>query len=332
MGIDLHSIDSYDYELPEDLIAQHPPKHRGDSRMMVIDRAAETISHHQFAEFPDFLSEDDLLILNDTRVVPARFFSNDGKKEILRLDAINATTWRCLVKPGKKLRVGRTFEIGEATGTVVEVLPEGGDRIIEFDREPDEDSFGHLALPPYIDRNDTSDDSERYQTVYAKNRGAIAAPTAGLHFSAGMLSSLPHAFVTLHVGLGTFRPVSTDIITEHHMHSEQYFLPAETAQRINQNSGRTIAVGTTAVRVLESCVAESGRPLDARSGDTEIFIYPPYEFGLVEGLLTNFHLPKSTLMMLVSALAGRDLIMEAYRKAVEERYRFFSYGDCMLII
>lgn len=322
--------DDFDYELPPGLIAQHPPERRDASRMMVVNRESGTIEHRQFREFPQFVEVGDLLVLNDTRVTPARFYSNDGRIELLKLDARSPTIWKCLVKPGKRMKIGRTVEIGDATGTVREILPEGGERIIEFDREIDEEAIGHLALPPYIGRPDESTDRERYQTVYAKESGAIAAPTAGLHFTEELLANLPHAFVTLHVGLGTFRPVSVENVEEHHMHRERFSLSAETANAIKR-AERVIAIGTTVVRVLEHG-AIAGPTLSAQTGETEIFIYPPYEFKIVGGLLTNFHLPKSTLLMLVSALAGKELMFEAYRQAVEERYRFFSYGDCMLIL
>lgn len=318
----------FDYELPDELIAQRPPERRGESRMMVIDRQSGEILHQRFADFSDFIDADDRIVLNDTRVVAARYFSNDGKKEVLRVDMLGPKRWKCLIRPGKKFKIGHTVAIGECTGTVVEICEEGGERIIEFDREPDEDAHGHLALPPYIDRPDTANDRERYQTVFAREAGAIAAPTAGLHFSDEMLQSLPHSFVTLHVGIGTFRPVSDVDLTKHHMHSERFDLNAETVANI-ERAKRTFAIGTTVVRVLESCVHDG--QLKARTGETDIFIYPPYQFQVVDALLTNFHLPKSTLLMLVSALASRELIMEAYHKAVEERYRFFSYGDCMLI-
>ena len=322
--------DDFDYDLPSDLIAQHPPERRDASRMMVVHRDSGEIEHRAFVDFPGYINAEDLLVLNDTRVAPARFFSNDGRIEILKLDAASPMVWKCLVKPGKRMKIGRTIEIGEATGTVVDILPEGGERLIEFDREVDEESLGHLALPPYIDRPDETTDRDRYQTVYAKESGAIAAPTAGLHFTENLLATLPHTFVTLHVGLGTFRPVSVEDVAEHHMHSERFSLNEPTAAAVN-DAGRVIAVGTTVVRVLEHC-ASTGLPLEAQQGETDIFIYPPYHFRVIGGLLTNFHLPKSTLMMLVSALAGRDLILEAYRQAVAERYRFFSYGDCMLIL
>ncbi|MEM7600251.1 MAG: tRNA preQ1(34) S-adenosylmethionine ribosyltransferase-isomerase QueA [Verrucomicrobiota bacterium] len=322
----------FDYHLPEELIAQRPLERRDSSRMMVVHRDTGVIEHCHFSDFPSLVDEDDLLVLNDTRVVPARFFSNDGTREVLRVDVVAPKRWQCLVRPGKRFKVGRTVEIGDSIGTVVEILEEGGERIIEFDVEPDEDVLGHLALPPYIERPDEDSDKERYQTVYAKNAGAIAAPTAGLHFSDEMLSSLPHSFVTLHVGIGTFRPVSVEDVTKHHMHREHYELRQSTIEAI-QKAKRTVAIGTTVVRVLESCASGTGKAsLRAGQGETDIFIYPPHEFQAVDALLTNFHLPKSTLLMLVSALAGKELILEAYRKAVEERYRFFSYGDCMVLV
>lgn len=319
----------YDYELPDELIAQHPPERRGESRMMVVDRTAGTISHRSFADFPGFVGADDVLVLNDTRVVAARYFSDDGRSEILRVEALDERTWKCLVRPGKRFRPGNTVVIGGCTGTVLSVCEEGGERIIAFDRAPDEERHGHLALPPYIRRPDAADDRERYQTVFARSAGAIAAPTAGLHFSKETLATLSHVFVTLHVGIGTFRPVSSENLSDHRMHSERYELSPATVAAVRA-SRRTIAIGTTVVRVLETC-ARSGE-LQAGEGETDIFIHPPYSFRAVDALLTNFHLPKSTLLMLVSALAGRDLILEAYHEAVRERYRFFSYGDCMLIV
>lgn len=319
----------YDYELPDELIAQHPPERRGESRMMVLDRTAGTISHRSFADFPQFVGADDLLVLNDTRVVAARFFSDDGRCEILRVEALDERTWKCLVRPGKRFRPGHTVIIGGCTGTVLSVCEDGGERIIAFDKAPDEEVHGHLALPPYIRRPDAADDRDRYQTVYARSSGAIAAPTAGLHFSKETLAALPHVFVTLHVGIGTFRPVSSETLEGHRMHSERYELSPETAAAIRA-SRRTFAIGTTVVRVLETCA--KGGDLAAGAGETDIFIHPPYQFQAVDALLTNFHLPKSTLLMLVSAFASRELILEAYHEAVRERYRFFSYGDCMLIV
>jgi len=319
----------YDYELPDELIAQHPPERRGESRMMVVDRTAGTISHRSFADFPGFVGADDLLVLNDTRVVAARYFSDDGRSEILRIEALDERTWKCLVRPGKRFRPGNAVVIGGCTGTVLSVCEEGGERLIAFDRAPDEERHGHLALPPYIRRPDAAGDRERYQTVFARTAGAIAAPTAGLHFSKETLASLPHVFVTLHVGIGTFRPVSSETLDGHRMHAERYELGPATVAAIRA-SRRTIAIGTTVVRVLETCAR--GGELQAGEGETDIFIHPPYSFRAVDALLTNFHLPKSTLLMLVSALAGRELILEAYHEAVRERYRFFSYGDCMLIV
>ncbi len=320
----------FDYELPPGRIAQHPPARRGESRMMVLDRAAGTIAHHAFADFPRFLAEGDLLVLNDTRVVPARYFTDEGRGEILRTAVLGERLWKCLVKPGKHFKPGCVRSIGGCLATVVEVCADG-ERLLEFDRLPDESAHGHLALPPYIRRPDSGDDRERYQTIYAREAGAIAAPTAGLHFSEEMLARLPHAFVTLHVGVGTFRPVSSEDLSGHRMHSERYELGPETVAAIRA-ARRTLAVGTTVVRVLETCARDAGGELRPGSGETDIFIHPPFGFHAVDALLTNFHLPKSTLLMLVAAFAGRDFTLEAYCEAVREDYRFFSYGDCMLIL
>ncbi len=318
----------FDYHLPPDLIAARPAHRRDASRMMVVNREAGTIEHRRFADFPGYLAEGDLVVLNDTRVIPARFFANDGRTEILQVGRLDETRWECMVRPGKRLKIGRSIEIGEASGVVEEIL-ENGHRIIRFDRAPDAGEHGRLALPPYLGREDEAMDHERYQTVYARREGAIAAPTAGLHFTPEMLEPLPHAFVTLHVGVGTFLPVKADEVSDHEMHAERFELSRDTAEAI-AGAKRVVAVGTTVVRVLEHC-AQSG-PLKPQTGETDIFIHPPYEFQAVGALLTNFHLPKSTLIMLVSAFAGRELILEAYARAVEERYRFFSYGDCMLIL
>ena len=320
----------YDYHLPEELIASEPLVERAASRMMVVDRARQSIEHRSFRDLPSFIREGDLLVLNDTRVVPARFFSNDGTKELLRLHAISPTLWRCMVKPGRKLRAGHRIEIGEASGTVLEVFQDNGDRLIEFDRPVDEATHGHLALPPYMHREDRAEDRERYQTVFAREEGSIAAPTAGLHFTPELLGRLPHTFVTLHVGVGTFQPVKAERLEDHVMHSERYSLGEDSAAQI-RGASRVLAVGTTATRVLESIAAKHGQ-IVADSGETDIFIRPPYTFRAVGALLTNFHLPKSTLLMLVSAFAGRDLILRAYGEAIRERYRFYSYGDCMLIV
>ncbi|MBX7207859.1 MAG: tRNA preQ1(34) S-adenosylmethionine ribosyltransferase-isomerase QueA [Verrucomicrobiaceae bacterium] len=319
----------FDYHLPPELIASEPLPDRAASRMMVVDRATGQIEHRVFADLPQFVRDGDLFVLNDTRVVPARFFSNDGTREVLRLNALTPTRWRCMIRPGKKFRLGHTVEIGEAIGRVVEIL-ENGDRMLEFDRAVDVARHGHLALPHYMEREDREADKERYQTVFAREEGSIAAPTAGLHFTPEVLAQIPHTFVTLHVGVGTFQPVKAEKVEDHIMHSEHYSLSEESAARIRE-AKRVIAVGTTATRVLESVHRKHGR-LVADEGETNIFIHPPYEFRVVNALLTNFHLPKSSLIMLVSALAGRDLIMRAYAEAIKERYRFYSYGDCMLIV
>lgn len=314
----------FDYLLPPELIASEPLPDRAASRMMVVDRASGSIQHRQFRDLPAYAQPGDLFVFNDTRVVPARFYSSDGKKEVLRLESLSPLLWRCMIRPGKKFRMGDTVAIGDATGEVTEIL-ENGERILRWDQQVDEDQHGHLALPHYMNREDRKDDRERYQTVFAQHAGSIAAPTAGLHFTPEILARLPHAYVTLHVGVGTFQPVKADRVEDHVMHSENYALPPDTAEAV-AGARRVIAVGTTACRTLESAGGKAG------SGDTRIFIYPGYEFKVVDALLTNFHLPKSSLIMLVSALAGRDLIMEAYAEAVRERYRFYSYGDCMLIV
>ncbi|MDE0836109.1 MAG: tRNA preQ1(34) S-adenosylmethionine ribosyltransferase-isomerase QueA [Akkermansiaceae bacterium] len=322
----------YDYHLPEELIASRPLPDRAASRMLVIDRNTGTVCHRMFADFPDYLRPEDLLVLNDTRVIPARLFSDDERIELLCLDRLSPTLWRCLAKPGKRMKVGRTLTVGGISGNVVEVM-ENGDRIIRWDEPVDLDKHGHLALPHYMGRGDDETDQERYQTVFAKQEGAIAAPTAGLHFTPEILSHIDHDFLTLHVGVGTFRPVSVDHVGEHVMHSERYSVSSASAERIN-SAGRVIAVGTTVTRVLESLASDTARicPDAAMTGETDIFLHPPYRFKAVDALLTNFHLPQSTLIMLVSAFAGRELTLEAYRQAVAEEYRFYSYGDCMLII
>jgi S-adenosylmethionine:tRNA ribosyltransferase-isomerase len=325
----------FHYELPEELIASRPLDERAASRMMVVHRDTGKIEHRMFRDFPGYLRPDDLLVLNDTRVIPARVFSDDGKIELLCLDRLSPVEWRSLVRPGKKMRVGKTVSVGGTTGTVVDVF-ENGDRLIRWEAPVDLDRHGHLALPHYMKREDELSDRERYQTVFAKEEGAIAAPTAGLHFTPEMLATLPHDFLTLHVGVGTFRPVQVDTPEEHVMHFERYQLGEATARRIN-GAGRVVAVGTTVTRVLEHLGrrnAGGGTRLENRDqqGETDIFIYPPYPFRVIGGLLTNFHLPESTLIMLVSAFAGRELVMEAYNEAVRERYRFYSYGDCMLLV
>ena len=321
----------FDYALPPELIASRPPERRDAARMMVVDRAAGTVSHRHFVDFPTFLRPGDEVVLNDTRVVKARFFA-DGGIELLRLAVLPDGHWRCLVRPGRKLRVGRTVRIGGSTGTVTAVEDSDGARLIAWDTAPDEAVHGHLALPHYMGRADDTADEERYQTTFAKadKAGAIAAPTAGLHFTPELLATIPHCFLTLEVGVGTFRPVKAERVADHVMHSENYELGPETAARL-QAARRIVAVGTTVTRVLEHVARTRGR-IVADRGATDIFIYPPFEYRAVGALLTNFHLPQSTLLMLVSAFAGRDLVLHAYEQAVRERYRFFSYGDCMLLV
>lgn len=326
----------FHYELPEELIASRPLPDRAASRMMVLHRDGGRIEHRMFRDLPEYLKPGDLLVLNDTKVIPARVFSDDGGIELLCLDRPSPTEWRCLVKPGKKMKPGRTVAVGGVTGTVAEVF-ENGDRLVRWSAPVDLDAHGHLALPHYMGRGDEEMDRDRYQTVYAREEGAIAAPTAGLHFTPEMLGSLDHAFLTLHVGVGTFRPVAAERPEEHVMHSERYVLTEQAARRINA-AGRVVAVGTTVTRVLEhlgrSEMEDRGSRIGEahQRGETDIFIYPPYRFRVVDALLTNFHLPESTLIMLVSALAGRDAVLAAYREAVRERYRFYSYGDCMLVV
>jgi len=316
----------YDYALPDALIARHPLPRREDSRMMVLHRAGERIEHRQFRDFPGFLRDGDLVVLNDTRVIPARVFSDDGRIELLFLEAVRENVWKCLVKPGRKMRAGALVHVRGIRGTVAAIEPEG-ERIIEFEGPIDLEAAGELPIPPYFDRPVERADSERYQTVFAREAGAVAAPTAGLHFTPEILARIPHTFLTLHVGVGTFRPVAVDDLREHRMHSERYVI-SETAATALNAARRLVAIGTTTGRVLESC----GRPFVARQGGTGIFIHPPYQPRSVDVLLTNFHLPQSTLLMLVSAFAGREFVLRAYAEAIAERYRFYSYGDCMLIL
>ena len=320
----------FDYPLPEELIADRPLPDRAASRMLVVHRDSGLIEHRHFHDLPEYVRPGDHFVLNDTKVVPARYFSNDGRIELVRAGLAQELVWKCLVRPGKKMKIGRTVQVGEATGTV-ESIDEEGYRYIRWDRLVDEETYGRLALPHYMNRESEPADKERYQTVYAAHEGAIAAPTAGLHFTPDILAQIPHSFVTLHVGVGTFRPVKAEQIEEHHMHTESFFMPEETSAAI-EAARRVIAVGTTSVRVLETLAARHGRPLRPGCGETDIFIYPGFRYQVTGALLTNFHLPQSTLIMLVCAFAGKELIMEAYRQAVEKRYRFFSYGDCMLIL
>ncbi len=322
-------LSDYDFELPPELIASRPLSERDASRMMVLDRAAQTIEHREFRGLPAFVQTGDLFVLNNTRVVPARQFSDDGRIEFLFVEKLTERRWQCLVKPGRKMRVGAVATIKGVIVRVTAVLA-SGERIVESEQEIDLQAGGALPIPPYLGRAADAEDDIRYQTVYAAQSGAVAAPTAGLHFTPEILAKIPHAFVTLHVGLGTFQPVQTEDLQGHQMHAERYEVTAENAARINE-AQRRIAVGTTSVRVLESAATAAGR-IAPSSGSTDIFIRPPYQFKMVDALLTNFHLPRSTLLMLVSAFAGREFVLRAYAEAVASRYRFFSYGDCMLIL
>ena len=322
--------EDFNYDLPEELIASMPRKDRDGSRMMVIDRATGKISCRTFGDFKDYIGTDDICVLNDTKVVPSRFFNQDGKIEIIRLEEPEPNVWKCLVIPGKKMRVDDSINIAGVDGTVEKVLPDG-ERVIRFSNPINIEEHGELALPHYMKRDAEPIDQHRYQTVYAKSPGAIAAPTAGLHFTPQLLESIPHTFITLHVGVGTFQPVRADRIIDHKMHSERFHLSERAALAIS-SAKRKIAVGTTVTRVLEHLSLESMNGIKSGSGETNIFIYPSHKFLGIDALLTNFHLPKSTLFMLVCALAGTDLMKEAYRKAVLEKFRFFSYGDCCLII
>ncbi len=308
-------LSDYDYDLPRELIAQRPLRRREDSRMMVLHRAGQTIEHRQFRELKTFLQPGDLLVLNDTRVLPARRFSDDGMIEFLFLERLDPAHWKCLVNPGRKMRVGATAKIDGITLCVEESTPDG-ERIVTWDEDIDLYAGGSTPLPPYIERDSDEEDAARYQTVFARAAGAVAAPTAGLHFTPEILREIPHTFVTLHVRPG--------------MHAEHFSISPEAADKIN-NAQRIVAVGTTAVRTLESARRE-GEDLLAQEGATDLFIYQPYHFLAVDALLTNFHLPRSTLLMLVSAFAGREFLMRAYEEAICERYRFYSYGDCMLIL
>jgi S-adenosylmethionine:tRNA ribosyltransferase-isomerase len=324
----LHLSD-YDYALPEELIAQRPLEHRDESRMMVLRRREQRIELRVFAELAGFLTPGDLLVLNNTRVMSARRFSDDGRIEFLFLERLGPSRWKCLVKPGRKMRVADVAKINGATARVEEIGA-SGERVISLDREENFFEGGLVPLPPYVGRQSDPDDVERYQTVFAEVPGAIAAPTAGLHFTPEILTKLPHAFITLHVGAGTFQPVKTERIADHRMHEEQFSISEAAAAAINA-AQRIIAVGTTSVRVLESAARRDGK-LFEQHGKTDIFIHPPAEIRHVDGLLTNFHLPRSTLLMLVSAFAGREFLLTAYAEAIRERYRFYSYGDCMLIL
>ena len=339
-------IKDFYYDLPQELIAQTPLKDRTASRLMVLDRKNGTIDHKHFYDIADYLNPGDCLVMNNTRVIPARLYGvkegSGGKIEFLLLKRIDINTWEVILRPGKKAKTGSRFVFGDGLlkAEVIEVRDDGN-RIVrfEFDGIWEEllDRLGEMPLPPYI--KEKLEDKNRYQTVYSKIEGSAAAPTAGLHFTEELLEKLRQkgiktAFVTLHVGLGTFRPVSVDNIEEHKMHTEFYQVSKETADIINQtrkDGGRIVCVGTTSVRTLESSSKDDGTVV-AGSGDTSIFIYPGYKFKTVDALITNFHLPESTLLMLISALYDRDSIMKAYNEAITEKYRFFSFGDAMIII
>jgi S-adenosylmethionine:tRNA ribosyltransferase-isomerase len=332
-------LGDYDYVLPPELIAQRPLERREDSRMMVLHRAGDKIEHRQFRELKRVLHSGDLLVLNDTRVLPARRFSDDDAIEFLFLQRVGPERWKCMVKPGRKMRVGATAKIDNVS-LQVESITGDGERIIAFEEDFNPYARGSMPLPPYIHRASDEKDTARYQTVFARAAGAVAAPTAGLHFTQEILSEIPHTFITLHVGPGTFLPVRSDDVVKHRMHPERFLISPEAAENIN-NAQRVVAVGTTVVRVLETAALQTrrlkavefhNREIAAQSGDTDLFIYPPFSFRVVDALLTNFHLPRSTLLMLVSAFAGREFILRAYEAAVRERYRFYSYGDCMLIL
>ncbi|WP_435924498.1 tRNA preQ1(34) S-adenosylmethionine ribosyltransferase-isomerase QueA [Paenibacillus sp. DYY-L-2] len=340
------NVDLYDFELPEELIAQTPLEERSASKLLTLNKRDGSTAHHVFSDIVDYLQPGDTLVLNDTRVIPARLFGvkedTGAKAEVLLLKNMGEDRWEALVKPGKKLKTGAVIVFGDELKATIESEGDMGGRVLRFEYQGifNEilDRLGQMPLPPYI--KEKLDDRERYQTVYSKHEGSAAAPTAGLHFTESLLDQIKAkgvqvAFVTLHVGLGTFRPMSVDRVEDHVMHEEYYVLPQETADVLNETKargGRIIAVGTTSCRTLETVAQKCGDgPVTASSGWTGIFIYPGYKFGLVDALITNFHLPKSTLVMLVSALAGREHILAAYREAIEQRYRFFSFGDAMFI-
>lgn len=335
----------FDYELPQERIAQTPMEPRDHSRLMVVSRADDSLQHRHFYDLPQYLNKGDVMVFNDSRVIPARLYGNrqsGGKIELLLLNRLSPGVWRALVRPGRRMREGIAFEIdgGEMAGEVIDV-EEDGTRVVKLSGEDSLDSVGIMPLPPYI--HESLENKERYQTVYSRVRGSIAAPTAGLHFTPDLLNKVREigvetAFVTLHVGWDSFRPIKSDDISSHEMHSEFWELSQEAADTINrakQDGRRVVSVGTTAVRLLETAAAVQSNddtPLKAGSGWANLFITPGYSFRIVEALVTNFHLPKSTLLMLTSALAGRDLLMSAYHEAVKERYRFYSFGDAMFIV
>lgn len=347
------NINDFDYNLPKELIAQKPAEKRDASRLMVVHRSDGSVEHRHFFNILDYLKPTDCLVLNNSKVLPARLFGikegTGAKVEFLLIKRISGDIWETMVKPGKRLKVGDavSFSPDKLFRAVVKDYGEDGTRIVEFEYEgifmERLEELGQMPLPPYIERENNSEDRDRYQTVYCKEEGSVAAPTAGLHFTTELLEEAARrgikiAYVTLHVGIGTFRPVKVENIEEHHMHFEEYEVSEEAAEIINETilaGGRIVSVGTTSTRTLESAAVqdeESGKWLvKSGSGSTGIFIYPGYEFKIIGALITNFHLPKSTLLMLISALYNREDILRVYEIAVKERYRFFSYGDAMLI-
>ncbi len=341
-------VSNFDYDLPEELIAQYPLRNRDESRLMVLDRKTKSISHCMFFQLPEFLNNGDLLVMNNTKVIPARLVGKKektgGNVEILLLSVRSDGLWKALVKHSSRIKYGSKviFGDGKLTAKILDKT-EAQERLIKFETEDDPkkiiEEIGKPPLPPYIKREAEPEDKERYQTIYAKEEGAVAAPTAGLHFTDSIFEKLKakgidRVEITLHVGLGTFQPVKSENVEDHIMHEEIFSIPNDVAEKINDVKSRgkkIVAVGTTTVRTLESSVDNEGKVIP-NSGSTDIFIYPGYKFKIVDAMITNFHLPRSTLIMLVSAFAGRDFIMKAYQSAVKEKYRFYSYGDAMLIL
>lgn len=344
-------LSDFDYELPGELIAQYPNQKRDEARLLIVDRATGQISHRKFFDITDYLKPGDCLVMNDSKVIPARLHGRKketgAKVEVLLIKRKKNNIWEAMVKPGKKLKPGATIIFSDEPDKLFEAdvldYSEDGTRLLQFrcngvfhDRL---EELGNIPLPPYIDREAEALDKEMYQTVYCREEGSVASPTAGLHFTEDLLERVKAAgvntvYITLHVGIGTFRPVKTESVEEHHMHFEEYHISQEAADLINRTKakgGRVISVGTTSTRTMESAVNDEGL-LIAGSGSTDIFIYPGYEFKIVDSLITNFHLPKSTLLMLISALYDREKILDVYREAVNMKYQFFSYGDAMLII
>lgn len=320
-------VSDYRFDLPEELIATRPLPDRAGARMLVLHRDTGRIEHRMFRDFPSYLHPGDLVVLNNSRVIKARLYSDDGRIEMLLLEPAGGNRWKALVRPGRKMRAGAEVGVAGTTARVTDVLP-GGERVLCFADPPDLERFGAMPIPPYFNRAADEEDSVRYQTVFAQPQGSVAAPTAGLHFTQEILAEIPHTFLTLHVGVGTFVPVKADRVADHVMHEERYVISESAAAALNAAT-RLVAVGTTSARVLES---QPPGPIVPHAGRTSIFLHPPQTPARIGALLTNFHLPESTLIMLVSALAGRERILDTYEIAVRERYRFFSYGDCMLIL